>query len=143
MLRGYCEAAKDRDGGRGSEGWLRLVAKRVVVGARLPRSTQSLLDAVRRTRRACLLQRSTTLDPSPHEERRRQGSMNVGRIIEVLVDYTHHPLEPDQVDVVPDLQIIDLYAVRVAGVTDYIVHVGSGKVEEVSFTLWPPQQRAP
>ena len=68
--------------------------------------------------------------------------MNVGRILEVLVDYTHRPVAPDEVDVVPDLQVIDLYAVRVAGGSDYIVHAGSGKVEEVSFTFWPPQQCA-
>jgi hypothetical protein len=68
--------------------------------------------------------------------------MNVGRILEVLVDYTHRPIEPDEVDVVADLQVIDLYAVRVAGESDYIVHAGSGRVEEVSFTLWPPRQYA-
>lgn len=68
--------------------------------------------------------------------------MNVGRIIEVLVDYTHRPVVPDEIDVVPDLQVIDLYAVRVAGDSDYIVHAGNGRVEKVSFTCWPPLQHA-
>jgi CBS domain-containing protein len=40
------------------------------------------------------------------------------------------------------LQVIDVYAVRVAGEADYVVHAGSGRVEEVSFALWPPQQYA-
>jgi CBS domain-containing protein len=68
--------------------------------------------------------------------------MDIGRVIEVLVDFTHQPLDPEQVDVVPDLQVIDLYAVRVAGETDYIVHAGNGTVEEVSFAVWPPRQYA-
>jgi CBS domain-containing protein len=67
--------------------------------------------------------------------------MDVGRIIEILASHMQHRPAADRVDVVPDLQIVDIYAVRVDGGTDYIVHAGNGTIEEVSFVLWPPPQR--
>jgi CBS domain-containing protein len=66
--------------------------------------------------------------------------MEVGRIIEILCEYRHQELSADDVEVVPDLQIIDLYAARVAGDSEYLVHAGHGKVEEVYFEHWPPEQ---
>jgi hypothetical protein len=66
--------------------------------------------------------------------------MEVGRIIEILCEYRHQQLSADDVEVVPDLQIIDLYAARVGGESQYLVHAGHGTVEEVYFERWPPEQ---
>jgi CBS domain-containing protein len=64
--------------------------------------------------------------------------MELGRIVQILCDYRRQQLIPEQIEVVPDLQIIDLYAARVAGESEYLVHVAAGTVEEVNFAEWPP-----
>ena len=67
--------------------------------------------------------------------------MEVTRIVEILREYRHQQLTSAEIEVVPDLQIFDLYAVRVAGQSDYLVHPEAGTVEEVSFEVWPPLRR--
>jgi hypothetical protein len=68
----------------------------------------------------------------------RSKAMEVGRIVEILCDYRRQQLVPEQIEIVPDLQIIDLYAARVAGEFEYLVHAEAGTVEEASFAEWPP-----
>jgi hypothetical protein len=64
----------------------------------------------------------------------------IQRVIDILCDYRHQRLATEDVDAVPDLEIIDLYAARVAGTEDYLVHVADGLVEEVAFENWPPER---
>ena len=66
--------------------------------------------------------------------------MEVSRVIEILCAYRGQELAADEIEVVPDLEIIDLYAARVAGQADYLVHAESGSVEEVDFDGWPPRR---
>ena len=61
------------------------------------------------------------------------------RVIEILCAYRGQNLPPEEIEVVPDLRILDLYAARVAGHADYLVHADSGSVEEVDFDGWPPR----
>jgi hypothetical protein len=68
--------------------------------------------------------------------------MEVGRIVQILCEYRHQQLTPGDIEVFPDLQIIDLYAARVAGESDYLVHLAAGTVEEVTFEEWPPLRHA-
>lgn len=66
--------------------------------------------------------------------------MEVSRIIEILCAYRGQELPRDAIEVVPDLEILDLYAARVSGEADYLVHGDSGSVEEVAFDGWPPRR---
>src|SRR5690606_14453266 len=66
--------------------------------------------------------------------------MEVTRIIEILSAYRGQELPADEVEVVPDLQILDLYAARVPGQGDFLVHADSGSVEEVDVEGWPPRR---
>lgn len=66
--------------------------------------------------------------------------MDVTRVIEILSAYRGQNLPAGEIEIVPDLQIIDLYAARVTGQGDYLVHADSGSVEEVDFDGWPPQR---
>jgi hypothetical protein len=72
-----------------------------------------------------------------------QNITEINRIVEILCAYRQQTLSTDDVDVVPDLQIVHLFAARVAGVSDYLVHTDDGAVEEVTFETWPPRRPRP
>lgn len=67
------------------------------------------------------------------------------RIVGILRSHRDTELSAEDVEVVADLQIIDLYAARVRtdateGTHDYLVHPAAGRVESVSFDEWPPRR---
>lgn len=63
------------------------------------------------------------------------------RIIEILCAHCGREVAVDEVEIVPDGLIFDLYAARVGGEVDYLVHLSAGYVEEVVFDDWPPGRR--
>lgn len=62
------------------------------------------------------------------------------RIFEILCAHCGRELAAKEVETVPDGLIFDLYAARVAGAGDYLVHLSAGYVEEVQFDDWPPER---
>jgi CBS domain-containing protein len=64
----------------------------------------------------------------------------IQRVVDILCDYRNERLGTGDVDAIPDLEIIGLYAARVAGTADYLVHAADGLVEEVAFDDWPPER---
>jgi hypothetical protein len=70
------------------------------------------------------------------------------RVVGVLCTHRGEKVRAEDVDIVADLQIIDLYAVRLrakaagTGPNDYLVHPSAGLVERGSFDEWPPTRRA-
>lgn len=67
--------------------------------------------------------------------------MEVRRVIDILCDYRGQDLLIEQIEIVPDMEIADLYAARVCGEEDYLVHAERGSVEPVAFGGdWPPHR---
>lgn len=60
------------------------------------------------------------------------------RILELLHEKVDREIESDDVDIVPDRQIQDLYAVRTGEGRDYLVNTTAKAVEKVQFDRWPP-----
>jgi CBS domain-containing protein len=66
--------------------------------------------------------------------------MEIARIVEIISAFRRESLAAEVVDVVPDLEIVGLYAARVFDGADYVVHADRGRVEAVAFERWPPQR---
>lgn len=67
------------------------------------------------------------------------------RVVEILREHRGRELNVEDIDVVADTQVRDLYAVRIPGEhagqreAHYLVHPEAHSVEEVAFEQWPPR----
>ncbi|HEU4620282.1 MAG TPA: CBS domain-containing protein [Gammaproteobacteria bacterium] len=66
--------------------------------------------------------------------------MDQARIVEILCRYRHETLAEDEIEIIPDLQIVNVFAARVQGRLEYVVRADEGIVEEVAFDGWPPSR---
>jgi CBS domain-containing protein len=69
--------------------------------------------------------------------------MDVERVVEILCRYRHQVLGEDEIEIIPDLQLVNVFAARVQGRIEYLVRTDEGRVEEVDFDGWPPMQAEP
>jgi CBS domain-containing protein len=70
-------------------------------------------------------------------------TMEIARIVEIVSAFRRESLSEERVEVVPDLEIVGLYAARVSDGADYVVNAETGRVELVAFEHWPPERSAP
>lgn len=61
------------------------------------------------------------------------------RVMKILQEKIDPQLDTENVEIVPDRHISQLFAVRTAKGTDYVVNEATGSVERVSFDEWPPR----
>jgi hypothetical protein len=64
--------------------------------------------------------------------------MDVERVVEILCRYRHQSLGEDEIEIIPDLQLVNVFAARVLGGVEYLVRADDGSVEVVDFGGWPP-----
>jgi hypothetical protein len=60
------------------------------------------------------------------------------KVIEILRDRIDRRLVGDDIEIVPDRQMPNIFAVRVSRDADYIVNEQTRTVESVRFDQWPP-----
>lgn len=65
---------------------------------------------------------------------------DIERIADILCDHFGERLTAGDVEIVPDPEIVDLFAVRVSGQTHFLVRSQTASVEKVQFDAWPPQR---
>jgi len=61
-------------------------------------------------------------------------------VLELLQKKVHRQIDGADIEVVPDAQIVDVFAVRVGNGKQYLVNTMLGAVEQVRFPQWPPGQ---
>lgn len=60
-------------------------------------------------------------------------------ILQILREQVDARVGRDDIEIVPDLQITSLYAVRIGKDGDFLVNTTAGAVERVRFDQWPPR----
>lgn len=63
----------------------------------------------------------------------------LAEILEILREQIDGGIGSDDLKVVPNRRMLNLYAVRLGNGNDYLVHTGARAVEKVCFDQWPPQ----
>lgn len=61
------------------------------------------------------------------------------KIVELLQQKVDKRIGQQDIEVVPDGQILSLFAVRTGEGKDYLVNTLAGAVEKVRFDEWPPR----
>ncbi len=60
-------------------------------------------------------------------------------VLELLQKKVDRQLDGADIEVVPDEQIVNVFAVRASNGRDYLVNTLLGAVEHVRFPQWPPR----
>lgn len=61
------------------------------------------------------------------------------RVLRILREEVDGEIGSEDVEIVPDRQIPNLFAVRIGEQADYLVNEGTASVEKVRFDEWPPR----
>jgi hypothetical protein len=63
----------------------------------------------------------------------------VDEVLELLQKKIDRQIDESKIEIVPDEQIINVFAVRTGDGNDYLVNTLLGAVEHVRFPQWPPR----